>query len=292
MDAVQDAGNKSLVTSIGDEACARARLSTSDVAVAGAACETARARGEKAAWAEIERAAVDGRRANLNLDTLVPGRPKAPPALAASGTTPSAPQPEVATLPQLTPAQSAASSVAGNTLSVASSVHSGTADTSIGVTQSARPTDIAMGSIAYLDARNGFRDLRFGQSLASGMTLIENDRDTKFYRRASDDMKMGGGSLSEITYGFYKGHLFTVMLKALGIVDSQALLDTLRAAYGPGNKTNQFLDNYFWRGNDVMVMYEESPITHDATAVINSLPISAQKEADEKAAAARSGANL
>jgi len=75
MDAVQDPTNHALVTSIADEACARAKLSFSDSAVASAECEEARVKAGKAAWTEIERAAKEGRQPNLVLDDLMPGLP-------------------------------------------------------------------------------------------------------------------------------------------------------------------------------------------------------------------------
>ncbi len=89
MDAVQDPTNQALVTSIADEACARAKLGFSDSAVASAACEEAHVKAEKAAWIEIERAAKDGRQPNLVIDDLMPGLPTgraatAPDALAQS----------------------------------------------------------------------------------------------------------------------------------------------------------------------------------------------------------------
>jgi len=149
-----------------------------------------------------------------------------------------------------------------------------------------------MGTVAYLDARNGFRGVKFGEPPKPGMVLIENDDNSKFYRRESDDMTMGSGRCSEIVYGFYKNQLYTVLLKTKGIIDSQALLGSLRAAYGSGDQPNEYLDRYFWRGTFVRVIYDENVITHGASAVLDCIAISAQKEADEKAAAARSGGNL
>jgi hypothetical protein len=88
MDAVHDSSNQVLVAAIGDEACARAKLGTSDVMVGDAACEQARAKSEKAAWVEIERSASAGTQPTLVLDDLLPGLPKVPP--------PNAPPPQPA----------------------------------------------------------------------------------------------------------------------------------------------------------------------------------------------------
>jgi len=86
MSAVQDPSNQALVNALADQACARARLTSSDPGVNEASCEAARAKTQKAAWIEIETAAKAGQQPNLTLDSLVPGLPKAPPpALTAIG---------------------------------------------------------------------------------------------------------------------------------------------------------------------------------------------------------------
>jgi hypothetical protein len=79
--AVEDGTNQAIVKSMADEACARAKLSFSDPAVATAACEEAHAKTEKAAWVEIERGAKEGRQPNLltlvteERGSLAPRRP-------------------------------------------------------------------------------------------------------------------------------------------------------------------------------------------------------------------------
>jgi hypothetical protein len=149
-----------------------------------------------------------------------------------------------------------------------------------------------MGSVSYLDGRDGFRDVKFGDPPKEGMALIENDGQLKFYHRSSDDLTVGTGRLSGITYGFYKGRLMSVLLSTRGLVDSRALLATLQAAYGPGDQQNEYLEEYFWLGNVVRAVYSQKPISNDATADISNEAISAEKASDEKTAAERSGGNL
>jgi hypothetical protein len=84
MNAIQDPSNRSVVSALGDEACARARLGTSDSAVGDAQCEVARAKAEKAAWLAIERAASAGTQPELVLDHLVPDLPKTPAPIAST----------------------------------------------------------------------------------------------------------------------------------------------------------------------------------------------------------------
>jgi hypothetical protein len=64
--------------------------------------------------------------------------------------------------------------------------------------------DPSPGSLAYLDFRNGFRDLKFGDPPTQDMRAFEESGDTKFYRRSSDDLIIGNAKIKEISYGFYK----------------------------------------------------------------------------------------
>src|ERR1044071_5376805 len=70
------------------------------------------------------------------------------------------------------------------------------------------------GSLEYLDARYGFRDLKFEQAIESCKTMVvlEDDGDMKFYTRQDDLLEQGGIKLKSIEYGFYKGKLACVTL--------------------------------------------------------------------------------
>jgi hypothetical protein len=72
------------------------------------------------------------------------------------------------------------------------------------------------GSVAVLDERYGFRDLKFEQSIKAtkDMVLLEDDGDMKFYTRKGDPLEVGGAKLKKIEYAFYKGKLANITLTA------------------------------------------------------------------------------
>jgi hypothetical protein len=102
------------------------------------------------------------------------------------------------------------------------------------------PREPSPGSLAYLDYKNGFRDLKFGDPPRADMVLKEDSGDSKYYARPSDDLSIGGAQLSHLIYGFYKNRLHAVQVGTKEIINSQALLEVLRQAYGRASQPNQF----------------------------------------------------
>jgi hypothetical protein len=152
--------------------------------------------------------------------------------------------------------------------------------------------DPSPGSLAYLDFRNGFRDLKFSDSPPQGMRVVEDHGDTTYYTRPSDDLTIGDARIKEMTYGFYKGQLYSVLLQTEGLINSHALLEVLRQAYGSGSRPNQFMDRYIWEGSRVVLYYDQKPISDDAIAIFSSVPLKSEKEADEKAKARKGVSGL
>lgn len=142
-------------------------------------------------------------------------------------------------------------------------------------------------SIDALSDKYGFRDAQFESPLTAfrGLTLVESGTNTKTCARATDAKKIGGAQISSIHYSFYKGKLLAVHLKTKGLINSQALLEALVAQYGPGEQPNEFLKEYLWPANRVLMSYKENAITNDASVIMMSNYLSDQKEADEKKAA-------
>ena len=153
---------------------------------------------------------------------------------------------------------------------------------------------VPMGSIAYLDARNGFRDVTFGSSVSKypGMVLVERDGDMKVYKRPKDDLTLGEGRLQSILYFFYKDQLSEVMLETVGLVNSRAALAVLSHAYGPGGQANQFLETYVWPGQRVGLLYDENPITKDAIMTFRNHELIAKEGTDKNAKAKKAASGL
>lgn len=150
------------------------------------------------------------------------------------------------------------------------------------------------GGLTDLDAKNGFRDAQFGAKFETfqGMELLEESGDLKFYRRSADELKIGAAVLESISYGFYKGELMSVVLKTDGLVNSQALLEALQSAYGPGFQKNKHIPDFWWLGKVVTMSYDQNMASRDASARISSVAVSDKFQADRKAAAKSAKSDL
>jgi hypothetical protein len=76
--------------------------------------------------------------------------------------------------------------------------------------------EIRAGTIGYLDAKNGFRDVTFGQSETSITDLVEATRDEarqlKTCMRSGETMSLHGVPLERVEYRFYRGELYAIQL--------------------------------------------------------------------------------
>jgi hypothetical protein len=124
------------------------------------------------------------------------------------------------------------------------------------------------------------------------MVLREDAGDSKYYMRPGDDLLIGGAHLSQLIYGFYKNRLHAVRMKTKGFIDSRALLEVLRQAYGRPYQPNRFMEGYRWFGSKVTISYDENSIIHDADVWFFSMPLVAEQEADKKAKAKTGASGL
>jgi hypothetical protein len=154
------------------------------------------------------------------------------------------------------------------------------------------PAEPSPGSLAYLDFKNGFRDLTFGDPPTSNMVLKEEHGDDKFYTRPQDDLTLGGSQLQRIIYGFYKDRFYWLLLETKGLVNSHAMLDVIRQTYGPGYQGNRYIQRFGWLGSRVSGIYTENAVTSDARMSLSSNSISAEKAADEKNKARKGVGNM
>ena len=143
-------------------------------------------------------------------------------------------------------------------------------------------TNVVPGTLAYLDWRYGFRDLKFEQPIEAcqGMVLIEDDNELKFYTRKGEPLELNGARLKTIEYGFYKGKLATLVLVAAGEADAVPLLKSLEADYGPGQKSPRNPGKLYWFGKKVLLDYMPSP-SGPVSVGMWSKPLQALQQADK-----------
>ena len=110
------------------------------------------------------------------------------------------------------------------------------------------------GSIADLDRKNGFRDVRFGDSVESlhGLDRIDSDGPLQLYSRAADSKRIGGSELERIGYGFTGNRLSRIIIYAkAGAANASALLRAVERTYGPASRPDPDRGEYVWQGRRV-----------------------------------------
>ena len=122
-------------------------------------------------------------------------------------------------------------------------------------------------SVTELDAKYGFRDLKFetDTSAVENLTITEATPLRLSATRATDAMKIGGATISRIEYVFFQGRLMEVDIITKGLVNSKALREALEGQYGQGTVIAQVGQDRNWTGKQVLLTYREDPAFHNAT---------------------------
>lgn len=142
---------------------------------------------------------------------------------------------------------------------------------------------------AFQNEPEGFRSINWEtpiENVQDQLQLFEEASPTKFYRRKIDKLSIGGAKLEKITYAFYKGKFEGVLIHTEpGADNKRALIAAFREQYGPGSKTNQFMEQYIWPGAIATAYINCPPVQDFCTAVITSTAVANQKRREESAAA-------
>lgn len=143
-------------------------------------------------------------------------------------------------------------------------------------------------NIKALDAKNGFRDMTFGDHASKFDDLVPieyaKDSTTIYYTRSGDKLTIGAAEVT-LHYGFYKNMFSSVSIRTEGYQNSRSLLDALTEMYGRGYQSNRYIKDYSWSGKKVSIAYDENSITNDASALIWSRVLWKMQSEDDKAKA-------
>jgi hypothetical protein len=154
----------------------------------------------------------------------------------------------------------------------------------------------AAGTLEKLDEKYGFRDVKFETPVAKvpGLKLYYNDvkRHTKIYKRPTDKMMIGKYSLASVEYEFYKGVLSSVTIRTKGYINSTGVLKAFQELYGPGSQDNEYIEEYRWSTEKVLMNYEQNSITDDAIIYIWSVPMMDKSREDEAVDAQKATSDL
>jgi hypothetical protein len=111
-------------------------------------------------------------------------------------------------------------------------------------------------NLAALDEKYGFRDTKLGTLLEQMEGLEESDRedDVTYFRRPSDVLELGNAKLSSIRYGFHRGRLVMIDVRA-DTENASALLRAFESAYGPGKPKSPAGTGRVWMGKKLMLIF-------------------------------------
>ncbi len=82
----------------------------------------------------------------------------------------------------------------------------------------------------------GYRDMRWGQPPAEGMTVLHEEGDTRFLVRSADELLVGSVLVTSIVYSFRLDRLEAVIIE-LPMSGFELLLRNLTAEWGPPRST-------------------------------------------------------
>jgi hypothetical protein len=124
-----------------------------------------------------------------------------------------------------------------------------------------------------LDREYGFRGIMLESKLSSfnNMKLIQDEGNTKYYIRSTDELNINGIEVYSIKYCFYKNKLMMISITTNGLNNSQGLLDILQDQYGESPKSKS--GSYFIMGEKVKLSFAKNPNTQEAKLKIMSLPL-------------------
>lgn len=129
----------------------------------------------------------------------------------------------------------------------------------------------------------GFRGIKWGanKSEVDGLSCSEITKDDHLYTR-KEEKKIGDIEVNDINYIFYKNQFCGAMIDFKGYSDFAFLKDALSEKYGRGKRPNQFLEQYIWKFENVLIFMDYSKITHAGKIVYGYLHITEQRSLDTK----------
>lgn len=113
-----------------------------------------------------------------------------------------------------------------------------------------------------VEAPNGFRDITWGTPLSklTGMVVADDSGQVKYYRRTSELLSLGEAELKRLSYGFYQGKFYSVLIEFEGKANFEKAKAHLLAIYGETARIGSGGTSYRWGtadGASVNLKYSE-----------------------------------
>lgn len=110
---------------------------------------------------------------------------------------------------------------------------------------------------------NGFHGIAWGAPLSglAGMAVSDDSGQVKYYQRTGDPLVLGKAKLERLSYGFYNGKFYSVLIEFKGRENFEKAKTYLLSAYGETARVGSRGVDYKWgapNGVSVNLKYSES----------------------------------
>lgn len=102
------------------------------------------------------------------------------------------------------------------------------------------------------EALNNFQGITWGTPLTelTGLVVTDASGPVKYYRRTGDLLKLGEAKLEQLSYGFYDGKFYSVLIGFKGRTNFERAKTHLLTNYGEAAKISSGGMNYKWEGSN------------------------------------------
>jgi hypothetical protein len=138
---------------------------------------------------------------------------------------------------------------------------------------------VAIPALAFQNEPDGFRGIKWGTNISelSDMLVVESGKDTLYYSRKDENMKVGDADIDQISYGFYKNRFFVVLVEYHGHSNFTKLKAILIDQYGKAEQPNQLMERYFWFGGTVDIYFDYNDMHKNGNIYYSFRPIQQER---------------
>ena len=123
-----------------------------------------------------------------------------------------------------------------------------------------------------MDEKFGFREVKLETKLSkfTGLQLTLKEDKLRHFRKKNENLKLGEYKLKDITYVFDDSTLCGIIIRTEGATNSDGLLQILQEKYDHGSQPNEFMEEYLWESDKVMIKYMKNSVTGDAAMLMQT----------------------
>ena len=127
-----------------------------------------------------------------------------------------------------------------------------------------------------------FRGIPWGADIEqyrSNMTVLRNEGDIIYYRRAGDTLKLNQVDALKVAYRFYKNRFSAGVIQTYGGGNQKSLLETLKGMHGEPQRPRKRIHQYFWDG-EVAYLVLTCEVTSYCVVEYASKPMVQEEQAE------------